>query len=81
MDNDEDIRQALSALSARTIALEAAISALADQCADRKRALASFDDFGREMLDRFTGLPVDEHYLDLIRESFNDMRVVFQNTE
>lgn len=72
-----DTATAIAALSARTVALEAAVSALAGQCANSARALLLFDDLGREMLDRFVGLPADDGYLDLLRESFDDLRVLF----
>ena len=74
---ETDIAEAIAALSARTVALEAAVSALADQCGSRDRALLVFDDFGREMFDRYAGLPVNERYLDLLRESFEDLRSIF----
>ena len=76
----QDAGHPLAALSARVTAREAAVHALAQGSQlDRGKVLATFDAFGRELLDRYGALPVDERVLELMEESFKDVRSLLTN--
>ncbi len=78
--DEQDTAHALAELSARATALEATVRALAKGAqVDRGKALAIFDAFSREMLDRYGALPVDERVLELTEESFKDVRSLLAN--
>jgi hypothetical protein len=70
-----DTAYPLATLTAGVTALEAAVHTFAGGSQlDRGKPLAAFDAFGREMLDRYSEKPVDDRVLELMEESFNDVR-------
>ncbi len=80
MDADDDTAHALAALSARVMALEGALAALAPRARDeRALVLAAFDRFAQELLDRYIGLPIDEASLNLVRQSLDDVRALLES--
>jgi hypothetical protein len=79
---EQDTAHALAALSAHVTALEAATQALAQGSQpDRGKAPAVFDAFSREMLDRYSGMPVDERVLELMGDSLSDVRALLQRSK
>ena len=73
--SNHDLAHALAALSARISALEGAIHAMAQVGTfDRNKTLAVFDAYGRELVDRYSGLPIDDGVIDLVEQSLRDVR-------
>ena len=71
----EDLEHTIAALSARLLALESLVAALAAHATvDRERALAAYDAAAQEAIDRCSGLPVGEIVLDLIEQSYAELR-------
>lgn len=72
-----EIEQALAALSARQAALESLLAAVvAHASVDRKAALADYDAAAAEIRDRYLVLPVGETVLDLLEQSFAEVRAL-----
>jgi hypothetical protein len=71
-----DLEHTIAALSARTLALESLVAAVAAHTSDRKQALAAYDGAAREILDRYSGLPIGETVLELVEQAFADLRQV-----
>jgi len=63
-------------MSARVMALEALLFALADTCPDRAALRQAFDVYAAGTEAKMNGLPVGDRYLELLRVSLDDMRVV-----
>ena len=73
--NETDLAHAIAALSARVSALEGAIHAIArGGTFDQPRVLAIYDAFHTEMIDRYSGLPIDDGVIELVEQSFQDVR-------
>ncbi len=73
----DDLAHVLAALSARMSAIEMAIGALAPKDAGgNMRALQTYDQAATELIDQYLGLPVDEGYLELLRQSIEDLRAM-----
>jgi len=71
----EDLEPTIAALSARLLALESLVAPLAAHATvDRERALAAYDAAAREAIDRCSGLPVGDIVLDLIEQSYAELR-------
>lgn len=79
--DDENTAQAIEALSARVTAIEGALVALSPRDEqDRLRALTIYGAFERRVLDSYVGLPVTESFLELLRQSFTDIRALIDST-
>ena len=79
--DDYNSAQAIDTLSARVTAIEGALIALAPRDhQDRLRALAIYDAFEKRILDEYNALPVPESFLDLLRQSFADIRAQIDST-
>ena len=71
----EDLEHTIAALSARMMALESLVAVLAAHATvDRERALAAYDAAAQEAIDRCSGLPVGEIVLELIEQSYAELR-------
>lgn len=71
----EDLEHTIAALSARMMALESLVAAIAAHATiDRERALAAYDAATQETIDRYSGLPVGEVVLALIEQSYAELR-------
>lgn len=69
----QELPRAILALSARVSVIECAVAALAPKDEyERQKARANFKHLGGELLDRNIGLPVDEEYIELLRQSLDD---------
>ena len=76
---DDDIAHALTALTARVMALEGALALFAPHDGhERALVFAILDNFERELLDRYVGLPAEETFLDLLCQSFVDARMLLE---
>ena len=77
--NTRDVGHALAALSARVSALEGAIHAMvAGGTFDQAKTLAVFDAYGRELIDRYSGLPLDDGVIELVETSYRDVRELLE---
>ena len=73
----EDVELALAALSARQMALESLLAAvIAHATIDRRAALADFDAAAAQVRDRYLGLPLGEAVLDLVEQSYAELRAL-----
>ena len=63
-------------MSARILALEALVYAIADTCPDRAALRSAFDVYAAGTEAKMNGLPVGDRYLELLRDSMDDMRAV-----
>lgn len=72
-----EIEQALAALSARQAALESLLAAVvAHAKVDREAALADYDSAAEEVMAQYLGLPIGETVLDLVKQSFAEVRAL-----
>lgn len=71
-----DVTEFVEPMSARILALEALVYAIADTCQDRAALRSSFDVYAAGTEAKMNGLPVGERYLELLRDSLDDMRAV-----
>ena len=63
-------------MSARILALEALVYAIADTCPDRAALRSAFDVYAAGTEAKMNGLPVGDRYLELLRDSMDHMRAV-----
>ena len=63
-------------MSARILALEALVYAIADTCPDRAALRSAFDVYAAGTEAKMNGLPVGDRYLELLRDSMDGMRAV-----
>jgi hypothetical protein len=71
-----DVATALDAMSARIMALEALLYAVTDAIPDRAALRTTFAVYAAGTEAKMNGLPVGDHYLELLRVSLDDMRAV-----
>lgn len=65
----------LAAITARAMALEGAVAALAPSDPKTQAlVLNRYDAFTRQLVDRFIGLPIGDTFIDILRESVSDIR-------
>ena len=70
-----DLEHTIAALSARTLALESLVAAVAAHTSiDRKQALAAYDEAAQAVLDHYSGLPIGDTVLGLVEQAFADLR-------
>jgi hypothetical protein len=73
--SNRDFAHAIAALSARVSALEGAMHAMAQGGKfDQTKTLAVFDAYGRELVERYSGLPIDDGVIDPVEQSLRDVR-------
>jgi hypothetical protein len=73
-----DLTEFAEPISARILALEALIYAVADTCPDRAALRSAFDVYAAGTEAKMNALPVGDRYLELLRDSLDDMRVVIE---
>jgi hypothetical protein len=73
----QDLELTFAALSARQMALESLLAAvIAHATIDRAAALADFDAAAAQVRDRYLGLPLGEAVLDLVEQSYAELRTL-----
>lgn len=45
---------------------------------DQEKTLAVFDAYGRELVDRYSGLPLDDGVIELVELSLRDVRELLE---
>ena len=74
---EEEMADAIAAVSLRMVAFENAIQALAlSSSIDRERFAVEYDTFGQATRDQYVTLPVDDTVISLLDQSHSDIRML-----